>query len=349
MGIYLDNGYLDFEKILSYKVPFNFIIGGRGTGKTYGALKYMVEHQIKFIFMRRTQSQLDIIRKEEYQPFKKLNEDMGWSIQPIQITKYSSAFYDCERDKNGKWKPKEGAAALGLMVALSTISNVRGFDATDRDVLIYDEMIPERHERPIKDEANAFFNAIETVQRNRELEGKDPLLVLCLSNSNELANPIFIELKIVKKAMALMNKGIEIDIDRKRELALFILRDSKISQLKKNTALYKLTRGTSFEAMSIDNNFEDMVGVKVVSRNLKEYVPICCIGEICIYKHKSNKTYYVSMHKMGNPEEYTISEADVMRFRKKYTYLMDAYLFDNIDFEEYACESLFRKYIYKTI
>ena len=349
MSIYLDNGYLDFGKALSYGVPYNFMVGGRGIGKTYGALKYMVEHDIKFVFMRRTQTQLDVIRKEEYQPFKKLNADMGWDIHPITLTKYSSGLYHCERDKNGKWIPKEGTEAVGLMLALSTISNVRGFDATDRDVLIYDEFIPERHERPIKDEATAFFNAIETIQRNRELEGKPPLIVLCLANANELANPLFIELKLVKKAMALIKKGIEFDLDRSRECALYLFKDSKISEAKKDTALYKLTRGTSFESMSIDNNFEDMIGVKVNSKNLKEYTPIVCIGEITIYKHKSQKTYYVSMHKMGVPEEYTISEADVMRFRHKYTYLLDAYLYDNIDFEEYTCETLFRKYIYKTI
>ena len=349
MSIYLDNGYLDFKKILSYKMPYNFIIGGRGTGKTYGALKYCVENNIPFIFMRRTQSQLDVIRKDDYQPFKKLNKDLGWEIHPVQLTKYSSAFYECERDKNGKWKPKEDSKALGLMVALSTISNVRGFDATDRDVLIYDEMIPERHERPIREEASAFFNAIETIQRNRELEGKEPLIVLGLSNSNELANPIFIELKIVKKAMALMSKGIEVDIDQKRALGLFLLHDSKISEAKRDTALYRLTKGTTFESMSIDNNFSDMVGVKVRSRNLKEYKPVAAIGEITVYKHKSNSSYYVSMHKMGAPEEYSISDADIMRFRHKYTYLLDAYLFDRIDFEEYACETLFKKYIFKNI
>lgn len=349
MSVYLDNGYIDFGKILSYNVAYNFLVGGRGIGKTYGALKYMKEHNINFVFMRRTQTQLDVLMKDEYQPFKKLNQDLGWEIHPIKLTKYSAGFFDCERDKNGKWQPKEGTEAIGLMLALSTISNVRGFDATDRDVLIYDEFIPERHERPIKDEAGAFFNAIETIQRNRELEGKEPLKVLCLANANELANPLFIELKLVKKAMALVKKGIEFDLDRSRECALYLFRESRISEAKKDTALYKLTRGTSFESMSIDNNFQDMVGVKVSSKNLKEYNPVASIGEITIYKHKSNKTYYVSMHKMGVPEEFSISEADVMRFRHKYTYLLDAYLFDNIDFEEYACETLFKKYIYKTI
>ena len=56
MSIYLKSGYLDVEKILSYKLPFNFIIGGRGTGKTYGALKTAYINDIRFMLMRRTQA-----------------------------------------------------------------------------------------------------------------------------------------------------------------------------------------------------------------------------------------------------------------------------------------------------
>ena len=70
MSVYLDNGYLDFGKILSYNVAFNFLVGGRGIGKTYGALKYVVDNNIPFVFMRRTQTQLDVLMKDEYQPFK---------------------------------------------------------------------------------------------------------------------------------------------------------------------------------------------------------------------------------------------------------------------------------------
>ena len=53
MSIYLKNGYVDIERILNYRIPFNFIIGGRGTGKTYGALKYAYENDIRFMLMRR--------------------------------------------------------------------------------------------------------------------------------------------------------------------------------------------------------------------------------------------------------------------------------------------------------
>ena len=51
MSIYLDNGYLNIEQILSYGLPFNFVVGGRGTGKTYGALKTAYEINIRFILM----------------------------------------------------------------------------------------------------------------------------------------------------------------------------------------------------------------------------------------------------------------------------------------------------------
>ena len=70
MSIYLKNGYVDIERILNYRIPFNFIIGGRGTGKTYGALKYTYENDIRFMLMRRTQAQCDLINKPEFNPYK---------------------------------------------------------------------------------------------------------------------------------------------------------------------------------------------------------------------------------------------------------------------------------------
>ena len=80
MGIYLDNGYLDIEKILSYKMPFSWIVGGRATGKTYGALKYAYESHTRFILMRRTQTQTDLINKAEFNPYKAINQDLGTDI-----------------------------------------------------------------------------------------------------------------------------------------------------------------------------------------------------------------------------------------------------------------------------
>ena len=53
MGLYLDSGYANIAYILSKGVTFNFVIGGRGTGKTYGALQHIINNDIKFALMRR--------------------------------------------------------------------------------------------------------------------------------------------------------------------------------------------------------------------------------------------------------------------------------------------------------
>ena len=90
MGIYLNSGYLDIEKILSYQMPFNFVVGGRATGKTYGALLTAYEKRIRFILMRRTQTQCDLINKPEFNPYKAINQDIGSNITVKSVSKYNS-------------------------------------------------------------------------------------------------------------------------------------------------------------------------------------------------------------------------------------------------------------------
>ena len=40
---------------------FNFIFGGRGTGKTFNTIYEDYEDKVKFIFMRRTQTEMDLL------------------------------------------------------------------------------------------------------------------------------------------------------------------------------------------------------------------------------------------------------------------------------------------------
>ena len=76
MKRFLDNGYADIESIINLNMPFTFIIGGRGTGKTYGVLKYIIENRKTIMLMRRTQAQTDLINKPEFSPFKVLETDL---------------------------------------------------------------------------------------------------------------------------------------------------------------------------------------------------------------------------------------------------------------------------------
>jgi hypothetical protein len=341
MQIYREDGYLDIPKILSYGLPFIFIVGARGTGKTYGSLLYPVENDIKFMYMRRTQSQADLIKQPIFFPFKTINKDKGWNIGIESISKYNSGFYNQEKLEDGSFKCV--GSPLGFTCALSTLSNLRGFDASDVGLLFYDEFIPEKHEKPIKKEGWALLNAYETINRNRELKGEKPLQLLCAANSNDLGNPIFMELQLVRTAQQMKRKKQEVYINKERGIMLIVLDKSPISERKQTTALYRLSRGSDFEKMSIHNEFSGEEVGRIKSKPLIEYVPIVSVGEITIYRHKSNRSYYVSTHKTGTPVTYGSGDMERARFRRIYQWVWDEYMENNIEFEEYLCEILLTK------
>lgn len=336
-NLYLENGYIDISKIIGYKVPFNFIIGGRGTGKTYGAIKYMIENDVFSMFMRRTQSQTDLINKPEFSPVNPVAKDLQKYIKVKTISKYSAEIMDETDEDNRK--------LLGYTCALSTISNMRGFDTSDIKLLIYDEFIPEQHERLIKNEGSAFLNAYETINRNRELKGHDPLQVLCLANSNNIANPIFIELGLVDRVRKMMLKGNDFLIDREKGILIALSTYSKISRKKKKTALYKVSQNSDFSEMALSNEFSYNDFENIESRPIKEYIPLCKVGEIIIYRHKSKKEYYVTKHISGSPPAYNTDQNGLKKYRNHYGLrLLNAYMKERVFYESALTKSLFELY-----
>lgn len=337
MSIYLSSGYVDISKILQYRQPFNFIIGGRGTGKTYGALKNAYETDTRFMLMRRTQAQCDLINKPEFNPYKAVCDDISADIKVKSISKYNALIYE---DLGEDLEPK----TLGYTCALSTIANMRGFDASDVKLLIYDEFIPERHERVLKNEGTAFLNAYETINRNREIKGQEPLQVLCMANAFNIANAIFLELGLVGIAEKMQQKDQELYIDKTRGILIAMLNNSKISKKKSNTVLYRLSSG-SYADMALSNDFayNDDSGIK--SLPLSEHKLLCTVGEISIYKHKSKRQFYVSEHRTGTAPVYKSDEVGLMKYRKNHgLQFYSAYMRGNVICESMLCKSLFELY-----
>lgn len=350
MNIFGDNGYLDIKAIKEYaranNIYFVFIYGGRGTGKTYGELQDVVTNNIPFIYLRRLAAQYDILRTPEGMPFKALNNDHDWNIGFKNLNKYLSAFYEMEADENGKMQP--AGEALGLMSSLSTFANLRSVDFSNINEIILDEFIPQAGERPIRDEADVIFNMYETINRNRELKGQEPAMLICLANANELANPVFLELGLVREAEKLRKDGKSYKTINKRHMMLVDLAKSAISQAKSQTALYDLTRGTEFYDMAIYNNFAYEERGRIEPRSLDNYKPIVTVGEITIYKDRGKTEYYITQHKSGSPKTYGAGKKELKRFQRSYLYLWDAYMLNHIIFEDYLNEILFDKYMKAT-
>lgn len=336
MKIYDSSGYVNVEGILAEGYPFNFLVGGRGTGKTYTTLKVAKESGRKFMLMRRTQSQADLISKPEFSVFKPLNDDLHWDIRVKSISKYNSMFYELDAE--------ETVHPIGYTCALSTLSNMRGFDASDIQLLIYDEFIPEKHERLLKNEADALFNAYETMNRNREIKGIAPIQMVCLANANDITNPIFESLKLIRIADKMQKGNNDRWTDERRGIQLIMLHRSPISRKKSQTVLYNLTEGTDFSNMALDNDF-NVDRQHVRPRPLSEFVPICAIGELCIYRHKSDIRLYASTHMAGVfNKRFSLSDADRLHYQRMYRTHWDMYIGSKIDFEDVLSEKMFLKY-----
>lgn len=335
MGIYLDNGYLNIRYCLKYACPFTFIIGGRGTGKTFGAQLTCIEDGKIYMLMRRTQAQSDLISKPDFSPVNPVLEYLGRTARITSASKYNGVIY------SAPFSESEDYTLHGYTSALSTFSNLRGFDGSNIDILIFDEFIPERHERALKHEEDAFFNVIETIGRNRELYGKPPLISLCLSNSNSLASPILSALGLVKVLERMQDKGQSEYINRERGIAIFLLHDSPISKQKSQTALYRATANTNFSRMALSNEFayDDMSDVRSIPLNSgwKLYIRL---GDMFIYQ-KSGK-WYISRHCAGNPgKEYDLTDIGIRKFVKDFPGSYQRILNHKIIYEDFSLKSCF--------
>lgn len=275
-----DSLYFNLIKANRANVPFNIFIGGRGTGKTYRCLWHAYEDYDCFMYLRRTEVEIGAIADEKYNPFKALNRDKGWNIQANYVSKNSVGEFFVEDED-------EVTHFLGYAAALSTFGNLRGADLSDVDVLVFDEFIKGKNKRPIADEADAFFNTYETINRNREIEGKPPLQCYLLSNATTMDSPILAELGLISVIEKMKQKGDLAWTDKQRGIHIELVEDLPISKLKQDTALYRLTRGTQYSKHAIDNEFAYDSFENVGKVDIRNYEGLIQVGDVYIYKHKT--------------------------------------------------------------
>lgn len=325
--IYDKNGWVNWDYIINQDAVFYSVTGARGVGKTYGLFKWCIEHDKKFIYLRRLKSQLDQCSRADGNPFKKINADMDLHIMP--------------KRSGGNILFMDGEKLVAVGVALSTVANVRGIDFSDYDLIVFDEAIASEGERPIPKEFNAFQNFYETVNRNRELAGDKPVIAVLLGNANKLTNAYFSGWKFTKTALKMLKGGQMVWRSADGTRIMILLLDSPISKKKAETGLYK-NASKDFMSMALDNAFRtDATNIK--SMPLIEFIHIVSVGEIGIYKHKTERKYYVSFTTKDSPyyDSYGIG---LKMFQQDFYNLRLYYMINKtVFFENYECELIFRE------
>lgn len=351
--------YEDYIHISDYenpRFPFQVFVGGRGGGKTYSALQLGLyryfETGEKFMWMRRTADELEMLcDSRQYgeggNPFKEINSQYDYNFGLCMMNKKVAGIYDREYDEKTKKFVYPPDNVIGYGCALSNVASARGMNFTDADRLFYDEFISERHIKRIKNEGEAILNAIETIGRNRELQGKKPLFVYFLANAFNIYNPLFVELGIVDSVERACRQGRQHIYFETRGLAVHILENTEnFTNQKKETALYKLTADTAFSDMALNNDFvyNDFSLVKYVK--ITGYRPVCKCDGFSIFARKGKVEYYVTY----TPCRAQYYETDTIHGLRLWRAeigrrLLPEFTQGNVFFETYALKELFLEYI----
>ena len=322
------SGYLNIPAVLALGYPFTIIITLRGGGKTYGALSYMVDDGYKFIYFRRTKIAAELAASADYNLFKKLNRDKGYGVE----TSFSARLGTGSFTRDGQ--------TIGYITALSTVAGIRSIDGSDIDFLIFDEFIPQPEEKRLYDTFKAWSNADETINRNREADGGTAARRLLMANADTIYGDIVAGYKIGDALLWMQESGTEV-LEFSPDMLLVRPGMAELLERKKDTALYRVTAGSDFSRVALENEFRIEDRERIKKQPVREYVPVCYHNGVCFFRHKTLIKWYVSTKKTGKPKMYSGTDADRRRFLNENPAIWPAYLNKRIIFEDLAAQQAF--------
>lgn len=309
------------------------VVGGRHTGKTYGALKHYYETKSKFMFIKRTIEDVKMITSKgqkagmnvDIAPFKSINNDLGCNIEAFPIQNGLGGFYPA-------LDGEIAGSIVGYIMALSAGGKYKGSDFSDCDAVIFDEFIPQPWERVGRKEGEQLLDIYGTVARARVIRNKPELKLICLANAVNIYNPTCAALDIIDdiSIMANMQKETQSVTMYDDERGIFIRLLPIPEQMKKveeNTKFYNAMHDTQWGAMAWNNEFSynDFSCVRKIA--LKGYHPVCKIhykkSDYFIYTN--DELIYMTTSRTNKPiDEYNLNlEKDIRRFyfEKCYDYI----------------------------
>lgn len=236
--------FWDINKSLSYNCLFNFIVGNRGGGKTYGAKKYCIDRFLKyeeeFVYLRRY--------KEEIKNIKNFFDDIEgvYPDHKFKVRGRDILIDDC---------------VAGHVVTLSTAKISKSVSYSNVSTIVFDEFILDKgYYHYLPDEVTYFLDLYETIARMR-----DNVKVFFLSNALTITNPYFLYFNIKIP----YNKT----ISHKGDILIEMVQNRAYIDAKKNTRFGKMIEGTAYGNYAINNEFfrDDKTFVEKKTGDCKYY------------------------------------------------------------------------------
>ena len=234
----------DPNRTASYNALFNFIVGMRGAGKTYGCLMRQINrflkspksHRWHFMYIRRMKTELkDLTTAQHGRLFDAVQVEF-----PDHELKASGNVLTCDDEVMG----------YGMPLSTSTILKSQAFPLVRE--IIFDEFIIDntRTYHYLPDEVRKFQDAYETIARPGNNPDRPEVRVWFLSNAVTISNPYFAEYGL--------RPPVNGDIQRfgpTRDMLVQSVTNPRLAEAKKSTRFGKIISGTTYAAYAYDNEW----------------------------------------------------------------------------------------------
>lgn len=218
--------YYDIAGLLSQRCVFNFVIGNRGGGKTFGGKKLVINRfkrtKAQFVWVRRYRTEIDTL------------SDFWADIRPF--------FPNDELTQKGQELYINGDLA-GYLIALSTSMQLKSVAFPMVRTVIMDEFIIDKGRiNYLRNEVHVFMELFETIARMRE-----NVTAIFFGNAISIVNPYFDFFKITPELGRRYTKKDGVCIE-------FYFNEEFINK-KQDTAFGRLIKDTSYGEYNMKNKF----------------------------------------------------------------------------------------------
>ena len=231
--------FWDIQVPLSYNALWNFILGMRGGGKTYGSLKWCIEKHLKakdkgekwqFLYVRRLKAELE-----------KLTISRGGRLFNAVQKEFPKHTFKAE--SNVLYCDDE---IIGYAQPLSTASILKSDSFPDVKVIIFDEFIIDNRGtyHYLKDEVTKFLDLYETIARNRDV------IVFFLSNAITVTNPYFDFFHLDKPRNGNIQR-----FGKDKQILVQNFVSEQLSAMKKQSRFGSIIQGTEYLEYAYDNEW----------------------------------------------------------------------------------------------
>ena len=327
------------------------VFSKRGPGKTYSFLDYMRREKIKFIYMKRTNDDVDLLTSgNKYgfdpSPFAPINRDKGTNIHAVKIRNGLGAFHEMDEEFNPIGEP------LGYVLSMNAATKFKGFDFSNCDYICLDEFIPLPGTIVKQSEGETLLDLYMTVARDRQKRGLPALKLILFANSEDISTPVTNTLEVVDAIAEMEARGDSYFYDQDRGIMVHHITNDEVPITEdEKKGIFKAMEGTAWHAKSFGGQFAKNDFSNVTDKTIKKSKPLYKIHykshDYYIYINYGSGIYYMTY----KPAPKAVIEYNLNRETEQKQFFIDripqlrqALLADRFKFEKYTMYDLIMNY-----